>query len=231
MSNEILANPAPAAEKHVVQRLRPNAVGLGGVLFMTIATAAPITAMLGNVPIAVGSGNGQFAPAGFMVATLILALFAIGYAQMARFITATGAFYGFISHGLGRIVGMASGVTVTMTYIVFEAALVGIFAFFCEDLINTVFSVHIPWLIFAFTMLMTTGVLSYFDISLTSRVPGTGNIDPHRRRGGGADPWRRATGFCPRVDQPAERLYPGERGGRRQCRNWIILRLLVMGGL
>ena len=69
MSNEILANPAPAAEKHVVQRLRPNAVGLGGVLFMTIATAAPITAMLGNVPIAVGSGNGQFAPAGFMVAT------------------------------------------------------------------------------------------------------------------------------------------------------------------
>ncbi|MCS6067826.1 hypothetical protein LNO81_16420 [Klebsiella variicola subsp. variicola] len=92
MSNEILANPAPAAEKHVVQRLRPNAVGLGGVLFMTIATAAPITAMLGNVPIAVGSGNGQFAPAGFMVATLILALFAIGYAQMARFITATGAF-------------------------------------------------------------------------------------------------------------------------------------------
>lgn len=83
MSNEILANPAPAAEKHVVQRLRPNAVGLGGVLFMTIATAAPITAMLGNVPIAVGSGNGQYAPAGFMVATLILALFAIGYAQMA----------------------------------------------------------------------------------------------------------------------------------------------------
>ena len=81
MSNEILANPAPAAEKHVVQRLRPNAVGLGGVLFMTIATAAPITAMLGNVPIAVGSGNGQFAPAGFMVATLILALFAIGYAR------------------------------------------------------------------------------------------------------------------------------------------------------
>lgn len=60
----------------------------------------------------------------------------------------------------------------TMTYIVFEAALVGIFAFFCEDLINTVFSVHIPRLILAFAMLMTTGVLSYFDISLTSRVLG-----------------------------------------------------------
>lgn len=80
---KFLPIPRQRLEKHVVQRLRPNAVGLGGVLFMTIATAAPITAMLGNVPIAVGSGNGQFAPAGFMVATLILALFAIGYAQMA----------------------------------------------------------------------------------------------------------------------------------------------------
>ena len=32
-------------------------------------------------------------------------LFAIGYATMAKHITATGAFYGYISHGLGRVVG------------------------------------------------------------------------------------------------------------------------------
>ncbi|KHN51889.1 APC family permease [Pectobacterium fontis] len=155
-----------------VQRLRPNAVGLPGVLFMTVATAAPITAMLGNVPIAVGSGNGQYAPAGFLVATLILALFAIGYAQMAKYITATGAFYGFISHGLGRIIGMAAGVAVTLTYIVFEAALVGIFAFFCEDLIHGLSGMHIHWIVFALGMLIANGVLSYFDISLTSKVLG-----------------------------------------------------------
>ena len=90
-----------------VQRLKADSIGLFSVLFMTIATAAPITAMLGNVPIAVGSGNGQFAPAGFMVATIILSLFAIGYAEMAKHITATGAFYSFISHGLGRVVGLS----------------------------------------------------------------------------------------------------------------------------
>ncbi len=78
-----------------------------------------------------------------MVATLILALFAIGYAQMAVHYRYRRILWLHFTW-LGRIVGMASGVTVTMTYIVFEAALVGIFAFFCEDLINTVFSVHIP---------------------------------------------------------------------------------------
>lgn len=160
------------AQPHEVQRLRKNAVGLMGVLFMTVATAAPITAMLGNVPIAIGSGNGQYAPAGYLVATIILALFAIGYAQMAKYITATGAFYGFISHGLGRVVGMASGLAVTLTYIVFEAALVGIFAFFCEDLLASVVGLHVPWIVFALAMLLANGVLSYFDISLTAKVLG-----------------------------------------------------------
>ena len=38
-----------------------------------------------------------------------LGLFAVGYATMAKHITSTGAFYGYISHGLGRVIGMASG--------------------------------------------------------------------------------------------------------------------------
>ncbi len=92
-----------------VQRLKPNAVGIVGVMFMAVATAAPITAMVGNVPIAVGFGNGSHAPAGYLVATSCSSLFAIGYATMAKHLTATGAFYGYIAHGLGRIVGLASG--------------------------------------------------------------------------------------------------------------------------
>lgn len=155
-----------------VQRLRKNSVGLFGVLFMTVATAAPITAMLGNVPIAVGSGNGQFAPAGYLVATIILALFALGYSQMAKYITATGAFYGFISHGLGRVVGMSSGITVTLTYIVFEAALVGIFAFFCQDFTQSVLGFQVHWLVFALLMLVGNGILCYFDLSLAAKLLG-----------------------------------------------------------
>ena len=115
-----------------IQRLKPNAVGIIGVLFMAVATAAPITAMVGNVPIAVGFGNGSHAPAGYIVATVVLSLFAIGYATMAKHLTATGAFYGYIAHGLGRIVGMASGLLITMAYVVFEGSLIGIFSFFFQ---------------------------------------------------------------------------------------------------
>lgn len=172
MNTIITGAPPDHTASAGVQRLRKNSVGLFGVLFMTIATAAPITAMLGNVPIAVGSGNGQFAPAGYLVATVILALFALGYSQMAKYITATGAFYGFISHGLGRVVGMSSGITVTLTYIVFEAALVGIFAFFCQEFVQSVLGFQVHWLVFALLMLAANGILCYFDLSLAAKLLG-----------------------------------------------------------
>jgi len=166
------AGSAPATRGDTVQRLKPNAVGLIGVLFMAVATAAPITAMVGNVPIAVGFGNGAYAPAGYFVATIVLTLFAIGYAAMSKHITATGAFYGYISHGLGRIVGLGAGFLTTMAYMVFEASLIGIFAFFANDTFNSLFHLNVSWVVFAIGMLVVNLVLTYFDINLAARVLG-----------------------------------------------------------
>ena len=164
--------PPPPAAGEGVQRLKPNAVGITGVIFMAVATAAPITAMVGNVPIAVGFGNGVNAPAGYLVATVVLALFGIGYSAMAKHITATGAFYGYISYGLGRVIGMASGLIITMAYIVFEASLVGIFAFFAHSLFLSLFGLNVHWLVFALVMLALNAILCYFDVNLTAKVLG-----------------------------------------------------------
>src|SRR6267154_3785482 len=102
-----------------VAKLRKGAVGLGGVLFLTVTGAAPISAMLFNVPIAVGYGNGIGAPASFLVATIILLIFSVGYAAMASKVTAVGGFYSFISHGLGRELGMGFGFGSVVAYSVF----------------------------------------------------------------------------------------------------------------
>src|SRR3546814_5786302 len=122
-ADERVTKPATERGKPRVQRLKPNAGGLWGVMFMAVDTAAPITAMVGNVPVAIGSGNGANAPARYLMATIVLSLFALGYSAIAKHITSTGAFYGYISHGLGRVVGMAAGALTTLAYVVFEAAL------------------------------------------------------------------------------------------------------------
>jgi len=155
-----------------VQRLRPNAIGLTAVIFMAVATAAPITAMVGNVPIAIGFGNGIYAPAGYLVATIVLSLFALGYSAMAKHITATGAFYGFISYGLGRVIGLGAGALTTLAYVVFEASLVGIFSFFADSFFTNHAGLDLPWLVYALLMLLANALATYFKINLAAGVLG-----------------------------------------------------------
>ena len=150
-----------------VHQLHSKAIGLIGVLFLTVTGAAPISAMLFNVPIAVGFGNGIGAPASFLVATIILTIFSVGYATMARKVTAVGGFYSFISHGLGRECGMALGLGSVVAYAGFEASLYGGFAYFA----NLKFP-DVPWPYFALLCVCGAAILSYVDVKLSSLILG-----------------------------------------------------------
>jgi amino acid transporter len=154
-------------------RLKVGAVGLAGVLFMAVANAAPITAMTGNVPIAVGYGNGIGAPAGYLVATIVLTLFAIGFVAMARYITTAGAFYGFVTHGLGQVWGMATGALATMAYVVFEGSLIGIFSYFTNNALDRWLGIDVNWLLIALIGIVAIGLFGYFDINIAAAFLGS----------------------------------------------------------
>ncbi|MEU0947000.1 APC family permease [Streptomyces canus] len=164
---------APAArtdEGGTVHRLKPNAIGLLGVVFMAVATAAPITAMTGNVPFMVSAGNGIGAPASYLVAMVVLAIFSVGFTSMAKHITSTGAFYGFISYGLGRTAGLASGLLATFAYVVFEPALIGIFSSFATGTLRDQTGIHIPWWAFAALMLAVNAMGTWFGVSVAEKL-------------------------------------------------------------
>jgi amino acid transporter len=155
-----------------VQKLKPHALGLLGVLFLALAAAAPMSAMLGNVPIAVGFGNGTAAPGGFILAAILLFLFSVGYVAMARQFTTAGGFYGYISHGLGRPLGMAAGWGGMAAYSVFEAGEWGIFAYFTRSTFTQFLHINLAWPIYAFAGIAIVGILTYFDVKLSARLLG-----------------------------------------------------------
>jgi amino acid transporter len=154
-----------------VHKLHGGAIGLAGVLFLTVTGSAPITAMLLNTPISVGYGNGLYTPAGFLFATIILTIFSVGYIAMSRKVTAVGGFYSFISHGLGRELGMGTGLAITLAYSVFEASLCGGFAFFASGKLAQ-YGYHFSWVFCALFMVALISVLSYFDIHISARFLG-----------------------------------------------------------
>lgn len=160
------------AKRDDVDKLKSNAVGLGGVLFACLAGAAPITAMLGNVPFAANLGNGQGIPAAFAFATVTLVIFSVGYVAMCRKITAVGGFYAFISHGLGRVMGVASGLVGAIAYMSIEAALLGGMAYFAQGTFESRFGWVVPWPWFAIIALLLIAGLTYFDVDLSLKVLG-----------------------------------------------------------
>ena len=170
MSTSSLLDPPGSAAAPEVERLKAGSVGLTSVMFMALATAAPITAMTGNLPIIIGAGSGQNAPGAFVFVTGVLLLFTIGYVAMARHITAAGAFYGYISHGLGRIVGMASGLLAVLAYVVFEGSIVGIFAYFLQAAWQDATGKTVPPYCFAFGVIAVIAILAFFDLHIASRV-------------------------------------------------------------
>jgi amino acid transporter len=155
-----------------VDRLHAKAIGLIGVLFLTVTGAAPESAMLGNVPFAAGFGNGMYVPAAFLLATVVLTIFSVGYAAMAARVSSVGGFYSFISLGLGRDVGMAAGIASLASYSVFEASLTGLFAFFGNSWLQSHFGVNVPWIYLALFVVVLSSILSYQDVQLSVKVLG-----------------------------------------------------------
>ena len=162
-----------------VPMLRKHAVGLAGVLFLTVTGSAPISAMLFNTPLVVGFGNGLGAPAAFLFATIILTIFSVGYVAMSRKVTTAGGFYSYISHGLGRELGLGTGFGAVVAYSVFEASLCGGFAFFLNQKLSQIGTatgagwlngVQWPWL--ALIMVLVISLVTYFDIRISARVLG-----------------------------------------------------------
>src|SRR5579859_7297426 len=158
-----------------VAKLRKGAIGLGGVLFLTVTGSAPISAMLFNTPLVVGFGQGVGAPAAFIFATIVLVVFSVGYVAMARKKTTAGGFYSYISHGLGRELGIGTGYASVVAYSVFEASLAGGFAYFLSLKLNQ-FGVNIAWPWLALGMVLIISVLTYFDVRISSMVLAVGLI-------------------------------------------------------
>jgi amino acid transporter len=76
------------------------------IVFIIVA-AAPLASMVGNLPVAIAFGNGAGVPAAFLLITLVLMCFAVGYARVSRRVVNTGAFYTYLGLGLGRPAGIA----------------------------------------------------------------------------------------------------------------------------
>jgi amino acid transporter len=129
--------------------LRKDAIGLWSIVFFVVAAASPLMAMLGTVPIVLRSGNGIGAPAAWAIAGVILLLFSVGYSAMSRHIANAGAFYAYISNGLGRPVGIGGALIAVLSYNAIQISIYALLGFFMRLEVVEHFGIDVAWWVYS----------------------------------------------------------------------------------
>ena len=134
------------------------------IVFIIVAAAAPLGAIVLTVPLMFAKGNGPGVPIMFLVAGLTLLLFAFGYAAMARLVSNSGAFYTYIARGLGRRAGVAAAFVAVIAYNAQTVGIIGGFSYAAQLGIGT------PWYLDAFILIVVVGFLGYRNVDVSAKV-------------------------------------------------------------
>lgn len=140
------------------------------IVFLVIAAAAPLTAMIGTVPLAFSLGDGPGFPAVFVFAGLTLLCFSVGYAAMSRRIVNAGGFYTYLASGLGKPAALAGGVVAIISYPALTIGMIGAFGYFTHLFAAAHGAGSVPWEIWSGAAIVAMGILGYRQIDLSARV-------------------------------------------------------------
>ena len=151
-------------------QLRHGRLGVFAVAFFVISAAAPLTAMAGGAPVAMLLGNGPGIPPAYVVVSLILLIFSVGYTAMARHHTSTGAFYSFVARGLRQPAGGAAAMIALLGYNAMQIGLYGLFAAAAAGFLSDNLGINLPWWIYAFIAMAIIAVLGYRQVDLSVKV-------------------------------------------------------------
>jgi len=160
----------PARPSSISRALARNRLGIPAVVFFVLAGVAPLTVAAGVIPTAFQTTGLTGIPAAFLTVALVLALFSAGYVAMARHITNAGAFYAFISRGIGRIIGVAAALVAVASYNLLQVGLYGAFGPNAASLAAEHLHWHAAWWAWALGAWAVVTLLGLLRVDITGWV-------------------------------------------------------------
>jgi amino acid transporter len=163
--------PAPGDGTDAAHTLRGH-IGIPGVVFLVVAAAAPLTVVAGALPVMLAIANGPGAPLAYVVVAVVLLLFSVGYAAMSHHIVDAGAFYAYVTRGLGAAPGLGAAGLALLTYTAVQAAVYGLAAVTLHDIVAGFGGPDLPWWLWAAALVAVVAFLGYRSIDLGAKVLG-----------------------------------------------------------
>jgi amino acid transporter len=154
----------------IVSQLRRRRLGVIHLVFFTVAASAPLTVLGGGVTTAFAVTGVPGVPLAFLILALTLAIFAVGYAGMSRYVANAGAFYSYLAQGLGRAWGVSGAFVALVAYNAIQIGLYGLFGAVLADFAGTHFGVNLSWWAWGLIALVLVGLLGVLRVDLNASI-------------------------------------------------------------
>ncbi len=145
-------------------------LGVPAVTFMIIAASAPLTVLAGGVTTTFAVTGILGVSLSYLLLGVTLAIFAVGYAAMSRYITNAGAFYPYAAQGLGRPVGVGVSWVALVSYNAMQIGIYGLFGYQVSALLETKAGWSVPWWAPVFVCIAIIGALGINRVDLSAKV-------------------------------------------------------------
>lgn len=153
---------APAAPPAV--GLRRDAVGAVGAVVMSAAIMGPAVSTFFNPQFSTPF-SGAATPFVYVVCVIAMLLGASGIIEMARELPSAGAFYTYVTRGLGPRAGFVTGGLMFVAYALLAPAEVGLIGSYLQTTLAAELGVHIPWWLIGLVPAAATVALAYRGIA------------------------------------------------------------------
>ncbi|BCW52370.1 amino acid transporter [Arthrobacter sp. 1088] len=145
-------------------------MGVGELVMNVLAFSSPLTTVAGTLPVML-LFSGHTAPGIYLLVTLMLLIFSVGFVKMSRSVEAPGGFYSFVTAGLGKPAGLGGALLALVGYVFIGFFAPSLFALTLQNfVVNTLGGPDIPWYWYGLGIIVVTTLLAYNRIDLSAKV-------------------------------------------------------------
>src|SRR5919107_1474145 len=141
-------------------RLRRDAVGLTGAVIMSAAIMGPAVSTFFNPRFSMPF-SGEATPFVYLACTIALLIAASGIVEMAREFPSAGAFYTYVTRGLGPRAGFITGGLMFVAYALLPPAEVGLIGSYLQSTFRAELNINIPWWVIGLIPAIVMTVLAF----------------------------------------------------------------------
>lgn len=149
--------------------LRANALGLGGAVVMSAAIMGPAVSTFFNPQLSTPF-SGAATPFVYFICLVAILITASGVMAMAARLPSAGAFYTYVTRGIGPRSGFVTGGLMFVAYALLPPAEIGLIGAYLQQTLAEDLGVHVPWWVVGLVPAILMIVLAYHGISASIKV-------------------------------------------------------------